>query len=175
MKKFYVHVLLMCFAYGATAQTERGTWLVGGSFNINTTDNATINFNPTVGYFIINNLSLGGVVLLEYDKLGENSTTTFGAGPLVRYYFPGKTVKPFLNGELSFVSQKLKVPSTTNTENGMNYFLGFGLAAFLHEEVALETIAGYTHTKLNDQDADGGFAMRVGFQVYLHPRKALNQ
>ena len=85
MKKFYVHVLLMCFAYGATAQTERGTWLVGGSFNINTTDNATINFNPTVGYFIINNLSLGGVVLLEYDKLGENSTTTFGAGPLGRF------------------------------------------------------------------------------------------
>jgi hypothetical protein len=172
MKKLYAFVLLMCCGYGAISQTEQGAWLIGGNFNLNTSDNSTsLGINPTAGYFVINNLAVGGTIMLLYDKLGENKTTTFGIGPLMRYYVGGKSVKPFVDGELTFISQKLKVPATTNTENGVNYFLGLGLALFLNQNVALEILAGYDHTKLKDRDGDGGFAMRAGFQVYLHPNR----
>ncbi|MGB8194436.1 MAG: outer membrane beta-barrel protein [Chitinophagaceae bacterium] len=177
MKKIYVYVLAMCLSAGVMAQTDQGNWLVGGNFNLNTANNSTsIGLNPTAGYFIINNLAIGGTIALQYEKFGENKSTTFGIGPLARYYFGKTNIKPFLNGELTFISEKFKFPLGTNTENGLNYFLGLGIAAFLNENVALEGIAGYNHTKINDAgDGDGGFAFRVGFQVYLHPKRVVDQ
>ena len=172
MKKLYVCLLLMCCGYGAMCQTEKGAWLIGGNFNLNTNDNSTsLGINPNAGYFVANNFAVGGKLMLEYDKFGENKSTTFGIGPFARYYFGRTSVKPFVDGELNFLSQKLKVASTTNTENGVNYFLGLGIALFLNQNVALEVLAGYDHTKVKDRDGDGGFAMRAGFQVYLHPNK----
>ena len=172
MKKVYVYVLLMCCGYGAMSQTEHGAWLIGGNFNLSTNDNSTsLGINPNAGYFVANNFAIGGTVMLDYSKLGENKTTTFGIGPFARYYLGPSMVKPFVDGELNFISQKLKVPSTTNTENGVNYFLGGGLALFLNRNVALEILAGYEHTKIKDVAGDGGFSMRAGFQVYLHPNR----
>lgn len=176
MKKIYVFVLVMCCMYGAMAQTERGNWLIGGGFNINTVSNSTtIGLNPTFGYFAANNFAVGASIMLEYDKFGENKSTTFGIGPLARYYFGKTHVKPFVTGELNFISQKFKFPAGTNTENGVNYFLAGGLALFLNENVALEGLAGYNHTKIKGIEGDGGFAMRVGFQVYLHPNRVVDQ
>jgi hypothetical protein len=176
MKQIYVFALVMFFAFGAMAQTERGNWLIGGGFNINTVSNSTtIGLNPTAGYFVVNNFAVGATVMLEYDKFGENKSTTFGIGPLARYYFGKSNARPFLNGELNFLSQKFKFPTGTNTENGVNYFLAAGLALFLNENVALEGLAGYNHTKIKNIEGDGGFGMRIGFQVYLHPRRVADQ
>lgn len=175
MKLIYTCVLMMCFGFGALAQTEQGNWLVGGNFTLNTaSNNTTIGLNPTAGYFVMNNLAVGGTIILSHAQLGENKATTFGIGPLARYYFGQRNVRPFATGELSFQSVKFKSPTETNTENGVNFLLGLGLAAFLNRNVALETIAGYNYTKL-EGNGDGGFAMRVGFQVYLRPREAVEQ
>lgn len=177
MKKVYVFVLAVCCGFGAMAQTEKGNWLVGGTFNLNTVSNSTtIGLNPTAGYFVADNFAVGATIMLEYDKFGENKSTTFGAGPLARYYFGKPTnVRPFAHGELNFLSQKFKFPTGTNTENGINYFLGAGLALFLNENVALEGLAGYNHTKIKDIEGDGGFALRIGFQVYLRPSRVVEQ
>lgn len=176
MKKIYVLVLVMCLGYGAMSQTEKGNWLIGGTFSLNTVSNNTsIGLNPTFGYFIVNNLAIGATFMLEHEKFGENRTTTFGAGPLTRYYLGKTNVKPFLHGELNLISEKLKFPGGTNTENGVNYFLAGGLALFLNENVALEGLAGYNHTKIKGVEGDGGFAMRIGFQVYLHPNRVVDQ
>jgi Outer membrane protein beta-barrel domain len=176
MKSFYTCALAVLCIYGAAAQTEKGNWMVGGNINLAiVSDNSEVGLNPQGGYFIINNFAIGATVTMEYNKIGENSTTTFGAGPFSRFYFGTKNVRPFAHGELNFVSVKLKVPSTTNTENGNNYFLAGGLAFFLNENVALETLLGYTHTKISGIEGDGGVALRIGFQVYLHPRSAIDQ
>ena len=47
----------------------------------------TITFLPAADYFIIKNLSLGGVVGLDYNKTGNARTTTFLLGPRVGYNF----------------------------------------------------------------------------------------
>lgn len=177
MKKVYVCLLALCCYAGAKAQTEQGSWLVGGNFNLNTVSNSTtIGFNPTAGYFVIDNLAVGATVGLTYSKFGENKSTSFGIGPFSRYYFGKQNIRPFLNGELNFISEKFKFPSGTNTENGVNYFLGLGVAAFLNRNVAIEGLAGYNHTKIDDAgDGDGGFALRIGFQIYLRPRDGVEE
>jgi hypothetical protein len=176
MKKIYLCLIALCCGYASMSQTEQGIWMVGGNFTLNTADNATtVALTPTAGYFVINNFAVGGTVSLAFIQVGENKTTRFGVGPLTRFYFGRKNVRPFAHGELNFVSNKLKAATTTNTETGINYLLAGGLAAFLNQNVALETIAGYSHTKLKDSEGSGGFELRIGFQVYLHPRTAVEQ
>ena len=176
MKKIYLGVFALCCGLASMAQTEQGNWLIGGNFTLNTSENrTTVSLTPTAGYFVINNLAVGGNVNFSFIQNGENKTTQFGIGPLTRFYFGQKNIRPFAHGELNFISQKLKVANTTNTENGIGYFLALGLAGFLNENVALETMAGYSHAKFKDIDGDGGFEMRIGFQVYLHPRSAVDQ
>lgn len=176
MKNIYALLLTLVLVSNAAAQTEEGVWLVGGTFTINTGDNrTTIALSPMAGYFVMNNLAVGGNISLSHSKLGNNKVTTFGAGPLVRYYFGRANIKPFLHGEFGIVSEKFKVVNNSNTENGIHFLLALGLAGFLNQNVALEALAGYDHTRLKDFDGDGGFAFRLGFQVYLRPRQAVQQ
>lgn len=174
----YIYSLLFVLTVGSNvfAQTEEGVWMVGGSISFNTGDNnTTIDLSPSAAYFVMRNLAVGGNFSLSYSKLGQNKTTQFGVGPLVRYYFGKTNIKPFVHGEFGIVSQKFKFPNSSNTENGINFLLALGLAGFINENVALEALAGYDHTKLKDFDGDGGFAFRLGFQVYLRPRRAIEQ
>ena len=176
MKRIYSLLLTAMVIANASAQTEEGVWMVGGIFSINTGDNATtVDLTPTAAFFVLKNLAIGGNITLSFTKLGDNKSTRFGVGPLTRYYFGKSNVRPFAHGEFGIVSQKLELPSSSSTENGFRYLLALGLAGFINENVALEALAGYDHVKLSDFDGEGGFAFKLGFQVYLRPRKALDQ
>ncbi|KIC91409.1 outer membrane beta-barrel protein [Flavihumibacter sp. ZG627] len=171
MKKgFFALGFLLLSCLCLKAQTEKGDWLVGGNFTLNTSNNTTISLNPSAGHFFAKNLAGGGTIRLLYDKSGDNSSTVFGIGPFIRYYFGKSNLKPFLMSEYLFTSTKLSFDGNTNTENGADFFIGPGLAAFVNDNVAIETIVGYTNTKIKGFDSDGGLAIRIGFQVYLSPR-----
>lgn len=173
MKKTILIMMLAAFTAPAWAQTEKGDWLVGGSFNLNTSDNNTrISLTPNAAMFVIKNLAVGGNVTLSYAKEGVIKTTTFGLGPYLRYYFTNANVRPIVQGNFNFVSSKTKVNNTSSTNNGTNYFLGGGAAIFLSSHVSLDAVLGYDHTKYNSlPGGGGGFAMNIGFQVYLHKRQ----
>lgn len=166
-----VCILLAFLALGmtASAQTEKGSWLIGGNLRLNTaSQNTQITVNPSAGYFFINNFAAGINVDVSYSKFGENKTTTLGAGPFARYYFGTMNIRPLVEGDLNFTSNKTSNSSTTTgsvTENGTGFFLGGGLAAFINRNVAVEGLAGYDHTSVNG--GSGGFALKIGFQVYL--------
>ena len=82
MNKFLLVVLLSFAFAAANSQTEKGDWLVGGRVDINTGENSTqIGFTPNAGYFVINNLAVGGNFSLNYIKSGDVKSTTFGIGP----------------------------------------------------------------------------------------------
>ncbi len=168
MKKVLASLIILCITTGLRAQTAKGDWMVGGYFRINTTDNNTqVGFTPMAGAFVIDNLAVGGNLLFEYQKTDDNKLTTFGIGPFVRYYFTEANVKPMFHGSLSFLSQKFKVPGFSTTASGLNYFLGGGAAIFISEHVSIDLLMGYDHTRF-EGDGQGGFALNVGFQVYLH-------
>jgi Outer membrane protein beta-barrel domain len=172
MKKILFALLITLFITATTkAQTFKGDWLVGGGLSLNTTSNTTIGIYPNGGYFFADNFAAGANVNINYQKTGNNKRTDLGIGPFARYYFGKKNIKPFAQVELSVLSTKDKIGSISSTLNGTNFFIGPGIAAFVNENVAIETIAGYSHTKYKNFDGDGGLAVRIGFQVYLHPKR----
>ena len=169
MKKILLSLVLVSAFMVANAQTEKGDWMVGGGFRLNTSDNNTeIALTPNAGIFIINNLALGGNLGFTYAKAGDAKVTTFGIGPFVRYYFTNAKVRPILHGNLNFLSQKTKItgfPSTTN--NVTSYFLGGGAAIFISDQVSIDGLMGYANSKVKELKGNGGFALTIGFQVYL--------
>jgi len=174
MRKIYTCIAATFFAVAALAQTEKGNWMMGGSLALDiVSENSTISFDPTVGVFIVNNFALGLNIDLGYAKLGDNKASNFGIGPFARYYFGSTTIRPFLHGDINYATQKLNTSTSDNTESGVSYLLAGGIAAFLNRTVAIETIAGYKHTKLSDSEGDGGFSLRIGFQIYLNPRSTV--
>ncbi|HEX6193071.1 MAG TPA: hypothetical protein VFZ42_11940 [Chitinophagaceae bacterium] len=178
MKNIYALLLtLTVVVSNAFAQTEEGVWMVGGNVNINTGENATtVELTPSAAFFVMRNLAIGGNITISFSKLGENKLTRFGVGPMTRWYFgKNNNVKPFAHGEFGIVSLKTETASGSSTDNGIRYLLALGLAGFLNPNVALEALAGYDHVKLSDFEGDGGFAFRLGFQVYLRPRQAVDQ
>lgn len=168
MKKFITASLLITLFTTANAQTEKQDWMIGGGLRLNTSDNNTqIAFEPNAGIFVIKNLAVGGNILLDYSKAGDNKVTSFGIGPFVRYYFTNANVRPLLHANLNYLSSKVKTPVITSTNNGINFFLGGGAAIFISDQVSLDILLGYDHTKFKDFDGSGGFALTIGFQVYL--------
>jgi hypothetical protein len=61
----------------------------------------------------------------------------------------------------------LKTSVESTTESAIGFFIGGGVALFISDNVALETIMGYQNTKIENQPGRGGFNMRIGFQVYI--------
>jgi hypothetical protein len=156
-------------AGAASAQTEKGDWLVGGLLDLNTAKNSTtFNFSPNAGYFLANNLAIGGNLVFAYDKLGDLKVTTFGIGPFVRYYFTDDKVRPFFAGDMTFEKRKVEQTVGSFTEDAFSWFLGGGAAFFINENVAVDGLLGYAHSKVSDEDGSGGLRLRVGFQVYIN-------
>ena len=169
MKRILVSLsVLLSLGLVASAQTEKGSWLVGGNLNLNTAKNNTeISFMPSAGYFFLNNFAAGANATISYSKAVDVKNTTFGIGPFARYYFGTMNIRPFADAELSFESTKTKTTLSSDTYNSTSFFLGGGLAAFINRNVAVEAIAGYKNTSFANGPNTGGFNLRIGFQVYL--------
>lgn len=157
------------------AQTEKQNWLVGGRIDLNTGENSThIGFSPAAGVFVIDNFAIGANFLIDYNKSGDVKATDFGVGPFLRYYFLKGMVKPLIHASVNYLSSKYKSPAFSTTNTGINFLAAGGVAVFLNENVALEILTGYSHTKYKDFDGSGGFNLGIGFQVYLTKRQIDN-
>ena len=176
MKKLIFSAAVFLFiSVTAFAQTEKGDWLVGGNITLNTAKNNTaIGLTPNAGMFILNNLAFGGNFSIVYTNQGSAKTTNFGIGPFARYYFSTAAVRPFLQASAGFLSTKVTADSASSSTNGLNYFLGVGAAYFINENISIEAVAGYDHTKYKDFDGTSGFLLKIGFQVYLNQRQVQN-
>lgn len=157
----------------ALAQTEKGTTLVGGSLNLQTTsNNSTFSINPNLGFFPANNFAIGANVVLNFSKLDSLKTNTIGLGPYVRYYFGKTQTKPFVTTEVNFLHRSIKNTAVASKldekSNGVGFLLGLGFAAFVNDMVAVEGLTGYNYSKFNASPGSSGFAMRFGFQLYFN-------
>ena len=166
--------MLLVSGFAANAQTESGNYLMGGNLQLNTSGhNTVIQLDPTVGYFFVDNFAGGLNLNLGYTKVGESpnaaQSSTLGLGPFIRYYVGSANVRPFLDVDGNFSSKKNKIGSDySTTSTGITYFVGPGAAFFLNRNVALEGLVGYQHAAYKNQIGSGGFAFKLGFQVYLN-------
>lgn len=175
MKKIILVFAAITGTLMVNAQTEKADWMVGGNFALNTSDNNTqIAFTPNAGYFVVNNLAVGGNFSLSYQKSGNNKYTTFQVGPFARYYFTTETqaVRPIVHASFNYISTKNKINNTVSSTNtGSNYFIGGGAAAFISNNVSIDALLGYDHTKYKNFNGSGGFALNIGFQVYINKKQ----
>lgn len=146
------------------------------------TDLTILNINPNVGYTIIDGLVVGLSISYYFQKVGGNGFfqdakfNSIAAGPLVRYYFDTKTVKPLLMTSLVFGSSKIEIDDFFGqADTKSNFFqlnTAAGIAYFANPHVALEALVGYQYNKELDENNDqetifSGFGFTLGLSIYL--------
>lgn len=161
-------VLLTIVTLNAYAQTDKGTIMAGGQISFSTTKNASnFKLNPNFGYFVGDNLALGGNLNFDFAKQGTVSANEFGIGPFVRYYFGKSDAKPFVVFNGDYLTQTIKTSTDKISTSGYGFLLGLGFAAFLNRNVAVEGIAGYNYKDYTNVEGAGGFSLSLGFQLYF--------
>ena len=167
MRKIYT-ILLLTIALQSTAQTEKGNIMTGGQLSLQTNKNSSsFVLNPNFGYFVGNNLALGGNLSLDFAKQGTVSASEFGIGPFMRYYIGKSQTKPFLVFTADYLTQSVKTSTAKISTSGYGFLLGMGFAAFLNRNVAVEGIAGYNYADYTNAEGSGGFSLSLGFQLYF--------
>lgn len=197
MKKLIFTLVLAAVAGAASAQFNQGRMLVGGDFSFSSqtekskSGGTTVTFGkttsielgPKVGYFLIDNLAVGAALDVSLTKFkpedadndSENTFTTFGIAPFVRYYLSQGI---FFQGQFGVGSGKNK--STLGSVSNESKFgvtnlnVGAGYAYFLNDNVAIEPMIGYGSTTLNYKDSNpefkdlrSGLFLQVSIQAYL--------
>ena len=161
-------VLLLLLSLNSLGQTEKGNIMTGGQLSLQTNKNSSsFQLNPNFGYFVGNNLALGGHVTLDFGKQGTISASEFGVGPFMRYYIGKTQTKPFLIFTADYLTQSYKTSTQKITNSGYGFLLGMGFAAFLNRNVAVEGIAGYNYADYTNVEGSGGFSLSLGFQLYF--------
>jgi hypothetical protein len=173
-------ITLFFLSTALNAQITKGNWMVGGNayFNSSTIENTNpdgstgsvsgsgININPTIGYFIINNFSIGlsGNFGLSIPEQGSN-LTSLGVGPFVRYYFlkPEKTVNL-----LSQIGYNYITSSSDSKFNSYNFRVG--PVIYFNSSVGLELTIDYSISKITNRFSEStskAFNVGFGFQIHL--------
>ncbi|MBZ4187874.1 outer membrane beta-barrel protein [Niabella beijingensis] len=188
MKKIMLSALVLAAtALGASAQTQKGYYLIGGNIGNISADlqksgsKFGIGITPKVAWFVQDNLAIGGQVGLGYTtQKNAGNTFTYSIGPLARYYFGDaemekvkinapKPVRFFAeaNAGLAGSNYNPKEGASSST-NGFNVGIGPGVAFFLNENIALEALAKYDLTLgFGSTPALNKINVGVGFQIYL--------
>jgi hypothetical protein len=167
MKKMIFAICLLVTT-GSFAQTEKGSVMVGGNFGFRTGDGSNeFRLTPDLGFFVARNFAVGANLGYASTKNGNIRNSSFNIGPFARYYFGPTTVKPFLHGSVGFQTLTVKTATTKTNTNGFGFLFGMGFAAFINEAVAFEGTTGYNYSKFKNVDGSGGFALNLGFQIYL--------
>ena len=175
---FLVFAALLATAFQLSAQTEKGSLLIGGTAGFSTskideTNLTAIYLNPLAGYFVIDQLAVGANVTVLATKFDDLNSTQFGVGPFARYYFNGSGAGRFF-GQAGFnwSSSKtgdLEAVSTTGFDAGV------GLDYFLNDHVAIETFIGYDFSK--DEGASEGvgtFGLQIGIAAFISGKQSKN-
>ena len=167
-------VAFLSLSDSLSAQTVgQGAWMVGGSAgfrSINYKDSdlsvTQIDLSPNLGYFIADDLAIGVNFRLTSTSTDGNSTTDFGLGPFVRYYFASALFAQ-LGADLGIGDNEF-----TDLE------LGVGYSWFVDNSVAIEPklfVRLHNVKDTNPVDFDATiFGLSVGVQAFANHEHMAN-
>ncbi|MFT3827344.1 MAG: outer membrane beta-barrel protein [Chitinophagaceae bacterium] len=170
MKKCTIVLALTMIYLAGFSQTKKEDWMVGGNISLNTTTgNSDFTFKPNAGYFFFDNFAAGAELHFSFLKAGDTRTNSWGIGPFARYYFNLKNpdFKPLAHASFDFINATTKTSGTKSTNTITSFYIAGGASYFINHNVAVEALAGYNRSKLENQGSEGGFKLQIGFQVYL--------
>lgn len=170
----------------AHAQIQQGNLMVGANLanlDIGLQNGASVEFNltPRIGYFIKDNIALGGLLTLGVDYAKNRGTTVkYGVGAFGRYYLGDKKyeilkhTRFFGEANIGIGGTNTKVSgSDAITTNGLDLGFGPGVAYFLTPNIGLEALAKYNLTAGFGSSATvNRLSFEFGFQIYLPTKKA---
>ena len=154
-----------------SAQTDQGNILVAGTSNLQALNTSNswksdvddgviektfkLNFTPAAGYFVIDNLALGGKLGLTYFSYVKekgysyySSSSVFS--PFARYYFGSNMIRPFAELSAGLGSQK-KQFIFDNQDDQINSGplrvaqVSGGIAFFINNNIAFDLGIGYSY------------------------------
>lgn len=181
-------VILSCLiSFTASAQTEKGTWLIAGNAQLGTRlsvpeDNYSFFIAPSAGYFITDRWLLGAKITYgqSTNKRPESEFTfnNFSVGPFVRYYFPreDRVMHWFATLGSDFQNTKVKSVSSQvgnfeNASSAVAPFAGAGFNFFANANVAIEGTLLYQGYFEDDFDSHA-LLYNIGLQFFLPPNPA---
>lgn len=170
IKIILLNAALFC-TFSTFAQTESGHLMLGGTagFDIQFEDEhnvTSIDVQPQLGFFILNNLAVGAGLTLANQKQGDDfSSNSFGIMPFGRYYLGSGNTRIFLQAHFGYISAKTEFFGDETTASGTQIGGGPGVAFFLNNHVAIEGLLAYD---IFGGDLDGeNLGLRIGVQAYL--------
>ena len=201
---FLISVLTFALSAITFAQTQKHDVMIGGNGSFskryrhfvhpnNSSPDGTVtntfNLNPTVSYFIVNNLALGiSGNFRSYKTLDTEDGNNLGdghsysLGPIIRYYFPFHKWAIFPEAQLLKVFGKshsyIFDDRLTSSTTGSAYKLGVGGAYFVTPNVGLEGLLSYSSESTSRHDnfyigspdakiKRSGINLSIGIQFYL--------
>lgn len=165
------------------AQIQQGNTMWGGSLSsfdigLNKGKGWDIGITPKAGYFVKDNIAVGGYVNLGFSKAGSGQSVrnTYGIGAFSRMYATPSQVDNLLHhgrffGEVNagFGGQSQKGNPTTN---GFQFGFGPGYSYFITPSVGLEGLVKYNGTVGGGNTAyQHNITFNLGFQIYLPSSK----
>ncbi|AQW89420.1 OmpW family outer membrane protein [Elizabethkingia anophelis] len=195
MKKNLLIGAFALLGFAASAQTEKGSWVVGGSTSIgfnnvstkvksdNTTFDGpkvnTFTIAPSAGYFVIDKLSVGldlayTNATTKYDG-AKTTSNTFAILPTATYYFTDNTViKPYLGAGIGYASntekEEYRGKSNEYTVDGFAWKVKGGFAYFFTPSIAADLGLSYSQFSNKDNGVRTNvntFGVGVGLSVFF--------
>jgi len=197
MKKL---TLIACLAFATTinaqnepseAPTSKGNWIIGGATNIGFSSqkittksgdysvdgqkSTNFNINPTVGYFVIDNLAVGLNLGYEVEKYDEYrsidqrfkvTNTTFTAMPSLTYFFDADSKAfPYISAGAGYAVTNAK--TDTYEPYKINYFVWgakAGLAYFITPSIGIDLGLSYQQLSTTFNETNGSPENKVIFK-----------
>lgn len=141
IKTVFISLMLLASAL-SFSQTEKGKWTLSGSSTFQATkssmdveggtiSNTTIMFNPSVGYFVVKDLSVG----LGLGFLSQDNQSTFSIMPTASYFIPTKSIiRPFAQVGIGYSALK----EYGYTSDGLAMGFGAGVAIFANKNFSVD-------------------------------------
>ncbi|EOR30856.1 Outer membrane protein W [Elizabethkingia meningoseptica] len=195
MKKNLLIGAFALLGIAASAQTEKGSWVVGGSTtlgfnNVSTKFKSgnmsesgpkinTFTVTPSAGYFVIDKLSVGldlGFVsaTTKYDD-AKSTSNTLAILPTATYYFTDNTViKPYLGAGVGYSSmtekEEYRGKSNKTTVDGFAWKVKGGFAYFFTPNIAADLGLSYSQFSSKENNVRTNvntFGVGVGISVFF--------
>ena len=176
MKKLILSVTAVCaIIFSASAQTEKGTFLLGGTASYQSTksdaDGAkadqNLNLVPNLGYFVADNFALGTGVGYNYSKVGTASPVgqneAVAVRPFGRYYvnlseqfkFFGQASVPMAFGTVKATDANGDAGDKVGTSTSIGVALSPGFAYFPTKKIGIEfAFQGASYNNYSVEDAN---------------------
>jgi outer membrane protein len=195
MKKliYFVSIVLLCST--VHAQTEKGnlTFRGSGTLSFSSTNAqaefegedvgneqsiAVVTLNPSVGYFVIENLSVNLDFEFQSSTFddGETDTNSSSTGAFLggNYFFDAgsENIKPFVGLSAGFMATS-NGDEDFQKSNGFAYVGRAGVSYFINKNISVDFLVRYLNSKMvNKEESDfsvrnSNFGIGLGFSFFL--------